>query len=314
MLAGRVFLPSFGHPPPSGDQLAVYLASRYRKLQPNAAPSFLLIVSPLHMESSVYCNTQDDPLEEGEDMKAPGERHDARYVSYLRVSTQRQGESGLGIEAQRAAIARHLNGGDWVLLQEFVEIESGRKTARPVLAEALATCRALRCSLIVAKLDRLSRDAGLLHTLVNGKVPIVFCDLPEIPAGAVGSFVLQMMAALAELEARRTGERTKAALQAAKARGVQLGRTGPENIAAMNAARIETANRDAERVRTFVQGCMAQGMSKLATVRELNEAGIPAPRGGVWHPVQLDRVLARLEKLAPPPKRRAGRPRNSARA
>src|ERR1041385_3538340 len=146
-----------------------------------------------------------------------------KFISYLRVSTDKQGRSGLGLEAQRAAVESFLNGGRWKLLAEYVETESGKRTDRPKLAKALAHAKAIGATVVFAKLDRLSRNVDLLRSLVASDVDLVFCDLPHVPAGAMGRFLLTQMASVAELEAGLISERTKAALAAAKARGVKLG-------------------------------------------------------------------------------------------
>src|SRR3954471_6836097 len=146
-----------------------------------------------------------------------------KFVSYLRVSTDKQGRSGLGVEAQREAVTRFLNGGDWTLTKEYVETESGRRSDRPKLAAALAHAKAIKAKLVFAKLDRLTRNVDLLRSLVASGVDLVFCDLPHVPPGAMGRFLLTQMASVAELEAGLISERTKAALAAAKRRGVKLG-------------------------------------------------------------------------------------------
>src|SRR5262245_15247117 len=146
-----------------------------------------------------------------------------KFVSYLRVSTDKQGRSGLGLEAQRAAVAAYLNGGRWMLVAEYVETESGKRADRPKLKAALGHARAIGATLVFAKLDRLTRNVDLLRDLVASEVDLVFCDLPSVPPGAMGRFLLTQMAAVAELEAGLISERTKAALAAAKARGVKLG-------------------------------------------------------------------------------------------
>jgi DNA invertase Pin-like site-specific DNA recombinase len=144
------------------------------------------------------------------------------FVAYYRVSTARQGASGLGLEAQKAAVARYLNGGNWSIKAEFIEVESGRKSNRPELERALATARLHRIPLIVANVSRLTHSSSFLHRLLDAGVEVRFCDLPEIE-GPTGRFLLQQMAAVAELEAGMIASRTKAALQAAKARGKKLG-------------------------------------------------------------------------------------------
>ena len=146
-----------------------------------------------------------------------------KYLSYLRVSTDKQGKSGLGLEAQRTAVEAYLNGGRWTLEAEYVETESGKRADRPKLAAALAHAKAIGATVVFAKLDRLTRNVDLLRALVTSDVDLVFCDLPHVPAGAMGRFLLTQMASVAELEAGLISERTKVALAAAKARGVKLG-------------------------------------------------------------------------------------------
>src|SRR5215471_4879274 len=141
-----------------------------------------------------------------------------KWISYLRVSTSRQGETGLGIEAQRQAVASFLNGAQWILLKEFVEVESGAKTDRPKLNEALRACRLYGARLVIAKLDRLSRDAHFLLGLPKAGVNFVAADMPNANRLTVG-----IMAMVAEEERRMISQRTKDALAAAKKRGVELG-------------------------------------------------------------------------------------------
>src|SRR6195256_4290258 len=143
------------------------------------------------------------------------------FIAYYRVSTARQGASGLGLEAQRAAVASYLNGGEWHIQAEFTEVESGRRVDRPQLDRALAAARVHRAPLVVAKVDRLTRSVGFLSRLLEAGVEVRFADLPTIE-GPTGRFMLQQMAAVAELEAGLISTRTKAALAAAKARGKKL--------------------------------------------------------------------------------------------
>ena len=146
-------------------------------------------------------------------------RHHGKFVSYLRVSTKRQGESGLGLEAQRKAVSDFLNGGNWKLVEELVEVESGKHDHnRPALHKALEACKVYGATLVIAKLDRLSRDAHFLLGLQKAGVKFVAADMPEANEMVVG-----IMALVAQAERRMISERTKAALQAAKARGVKLG-------------------------------------------------------------------------------------------
>src|SRR5262245_8795599 len=156
--------------------------------------------------------------------------HYGTYVAYYRVSTDKQGQSGLGLEAQKAAVEQRLNGGRWQIVAEFIEVESGKRASRPQLDAAIATCKNRKARLIVAKLDRLSRNVFFLLKLIDAGVDVLFADLPDLN-GAMGKFVLITMANVAELEAGLVSERTKAALKAAKARGVKLGRYGAETLA-----------------------------------------------------------------------------------
>src|SRR5436305_606617 len=144
------------------------------------------------------------------------------FIAYYRVSTGRQGRSGLGIEAQRAAVATYLNGGDWRIIAEFTEVESGKRSDRPQLDHALAAARLHRVPLVVSKVDRLTRSVSFLSRLLDAGVDVRFADLPQIE-GATGRFLLQQMVAVAELEAGMISARTKAALAAAKRRGTKLG-------------------------------------------------------------------------------------------
>ena len=145
--------------------------------------------------------------------------HYGKYVSYLRVSTKRQGESGLGVEAQREAVTTYLNGGRWRLVEEFVEVESGKRDDnRPELEKAFAACRVYNAKLVIAKLDRLSRDAHFLLGLDKAGVEFVAVDMPHANRLTVG-----VVALVAEQEAVAISQRTKAALAAAKARGTQAG-------------------------------------------------------------------------------------------
>ena len=156
--------------------------------------------------------------------------HHGRFISYYRVSTDKQGKSGLGLDAQKAAVADRLNGGHWQIVGEFIEVKSGKRATRPQLDAAIAACKKQKAKLIVAKLDRLSRNVSFLLKLINSGVEVLFADLPELN-GAMGRFMLTTMASVAELEAGLISERTKAALKAAKVRGVKLGRHGAEVLA-----------------------------------------------------------------------------------
>ena len=217
------------------------------------------------------------------------------YIGYARVSTDKQGRSGLGLEAQEATIRRHLRDGDTLLLPVMVEVESGRKSDRPVLAAAIARCKLVGATLLVAKLDRLSRDRAFVGTVMASGVPVEFCDVPA-SKGAVGAFILGVMAEVAQLEAGQISERTKAALQAAKARGVSLGgyRGGPVPDAALaTRQRQEKADGFAALVAPIIAEQRAQGASLHAIAAELTRQGIRTPRGGAWTATAVRRAVAR---------------------
>ncbi|GJE40453.1 recombinase family protein [Methylobacterium persicinum] len=223
-----------------------------------------------------------------------------RFVSYLRVSTDRQGRSGLGLEAQRAAVTDYLNGGSWSLVAEFVEVESGRNADRPELASALALCRAHRAALVVAKVDRLARSQAFLSNLLAAGVDVRFCDLPQIE-GPTGRFLLQQMMSVAELEAGLISARTKAALAAAKARGKALGgfrgRAGTADDAAKaRAARGRNADAQAEALAPILARLDPTGAGSLrAVAAALIAEGVPTPSGrGTWTPTAVARLRARL--------------------
>jgi DNA invertase Pin-like site-specific DNA recombinase len=225
-----------------------------------------------------------------------------RFVSYLRVSTDGQGRSGLGIEAQRQAVAAHVAQASGEVVAEFQEVESGKRADRPQLAAALASCRTRRAVLIIAKLDRLARNARFLLSVVegSGEAGVVFCDLPTLPAGPIGKFMLTQMAAVAELEAGLIGQRTRAALAVAKARGVRLGNPSPtpataEMAAAARQARSYQVAARAEDVLAVVREVQAEGASSLRTIAaELHARGVLTPAGKAgWSPAQVQRLLKR---------------------
>lgn len=216
-----------------------------------------------------------------------------RFVSYLRVSTARQGASGLGLEAQRASVAAFLIGGTWELLDEFVEVESGGKANRPKLAEALARCRRTGAVLVIAKLDRLSRDLHFLTGLQKAGVRFVAADMPE-----ANDLVVHIMAAVAQAERKMISARTTAALAAAKARGVILGKPGnlrnqDEGRVAGRARRTDTAKAFHADILPIVTRLRGDGLTFADTAAELNRQGIQTPRGGAWSITQISRVLAR---------------------
>src|SRR6478609_10642945 len=193
---------------------------------------------------------------------------EGKFVSYLRVSTDKQGRSGLGLEAQREAVTRYLNGGNWKLVAEYVETESGKRSDRPKLAAALGHAKAIGATVVFAKLDRLTRNVDLLRTLVSSGVDLVFCDLPHVPPGAMGRFLLTQMASVAELEAGLTSERTKAALAAAKARGVKLG--NPNGARALRGKQV--GNKEA--VKAIRKKAAERAANLSGLVDELGSQGV----------------------------------------
>jgi DNA invertase Pin-like site-specific DNA recombinase len=223
-------------------------------------------------------------------------------IAYRRVSTARQGASGLGLEAQDAAIASYAQAATATLLRAYTEVETGKRADRPELARALADCKRSKAVLVIAKLDRLARNARFLLTLIESGVDVAFCDLPSLPPGAVGKFLLTQMAAVAELEAGLISERTKAALAAYKARGGLLGAarpgahrlTGGANAtAARRAGKVSAANAAAAYadLAPVIAGMRAEGLSLRRIAGRLNAEGHTTRRGKQWNAMQVRRVL-----------------------
>lgn len=232
------------------------------------------------------------------------------FIAYLRVSTDKQGRSGLGVEAQRDAVARYLASQRGKLLREFVETESGKRGDRPKLAAALSLSKLTGATVVFAKLDRLTRNVDLLRSLVASGVDLVFCDLPHVPTGAMGRFLLTQMASVAELEAGLISERTKAALAAAKARGVKLG--NPNGADALRGKQIGNdaavakiklrANERARDLLATVQEIRIQGHKSIKAISAaLNGRAILTPRGRRWHPTSVARLLRRLDTIEAKP-------------
>ena len=221
-----------------------------------------------------------------------------KFVAYYRVSTQKQGKSGLGLEAQRAAVMDHLNGGRWRLVAEVTEIETGKRADRPKLAEALKLCRIHGATLIIAKLDRLARNVAFISALMESGADFEAVDFPQ-----ANRLTIHIMAAVAEHEAKMISERTKVALAAAKARGTKLGgvhknhkpftrETGTLGPKAM-AARAKSRAAD---IAPIISELQTSGNTTLRAIAAgLNQRGIPTATGhGVWSAVQVRRVLERL--------------------
>lgn len=224
-----------------------------------------------------------------------------KHIAYYRVSTQAQGRSGLGLEAQRQTVRDYLGEGGTSLVAEYVECESGKLAERPQLELALKSCRVHGACLIVAKVDRLTRSVGFLHKIIASGVDIRFCDLPELQ-GPTGRFMLNQMAAVAELEAGLISQRTKSALKAAKARGKRLG--NPQNAtsegrakgcAKGRKARIDRLNTRRGDLLPIVQDIRSKGPATLEAIAQvLNEMGIPTVTGRPWKVMSVQRMLARL--------------------
>jgi DNA invertase Pin-like site-specific DNA recombinase len=220
---------------------------------------------------------------------------EGKWISYLRVSTKRQGKSGLGLDAQRHAVTEFLNGGSWMHVKEFVEIESGKKAARPQLEEALRACRAYGAKLLIAKLDRLSRNAHFLLGLQEAGVEFVAVDMPFANRLTVG-----VMALMAEEEGKQISKRTRDALAAAKRRGVKLGGdrgvipTARARKASAEALQARAAKRAADLAPIVkeLQDAGVKGLNGIAA--GLNEKGITTPRGRAWSATQVSRLLGLL--------------------
>jgi DNA invertase Pin-like site-specific DNA recombinase len=223
-----------------------------------------------------------------------------KFIAYYRVSTDGQGKSGLGLDAQKSAVEAYLNGGDWQLVDSRTEVESGRNPMRPKLAEALALCRAHRATLVVANVSRLTRSVAFLSKLLEADVEIRFADLPQVE-GATGRFLIQQMASVAELEAGMISKRTKDALRAAKDRGQKLGgfrgRAGTAgDLVKAREARTTAAEAHASSLRPIIARVDPAGAMSLRTLAEaLTAEGIPTPAGAsTWTAAQVARVKNRL--------------------
>ena len=216
-----------------------------------------------------------------------------QFIAYYRVSTQRQGASGLGLEAQRACVMAHLSEGTKTVIEEFVEIETGKGSnaleKRPQLRLALERCRKMGATLLIAKLDRLARNVHFVSGLIETGVDFVAADMPQ-----ANKVMIQMHAVMSEWERDQISERTRAALMAAKARGVVLGATGPQNLLHHTRQRQAAADEFASRLSGLVAGFRARGVTQRTMVAELNVAGVKAPAGGTWRLGQVQRLLSRL--------------------
>ncbi|TXK24827.1 recombinase family protein [Pontibacter qinzhouensis] len=216
-----------------------------------------------------------------------------QYIAYLRVSTQKQGQSGLGMEAQQHAVRNFLKPGDGIVT-EYVEVESGKKDNRVQLHAAIGHAKRVRGTLLIAKLDRLSRNAGFIFALRDSGVDFVCVDMPDANTLTIGIF-----AVLAQHERELISSRTKAALQAKKAQGAQLGK--PENLTPLARKKGELARREKaavnennRRAAAMIESHREKGMGWAAIARRLNESGHRASQGGGFQATQVQRIYRRL--------------------
>ena len=210
-----------------------------------------------------------------------------QYCSYLRVSTNKQGEFGLGIEAQREAVRRYVAQGGGVLLDEQVEVESGSVSDRPVLLRTIAECRRRKATLVVARLDRLSRSVAFLSSLMEARVDFVAVDAPF-----ANPLILHILSAVAEHERKMIAERTRAAMQAAKMRGVIFGANGRK----LADGHLAVAMSFAEGMRLLILELLEQGSCTLQAVADgLNRTGHRTREGKPWAPGTVSRIMRRLE-------------------
>jgi DNA invertase Pin-like site-specific DNA recombinase len=224
------------------------------------------------------------------------------HVAYYRVSTAKQGQSGLGLDAQRHAVADYLNGGRWTLLREFTEVESGKRDDnRPQLQAALAYAKATGSTLVVAKIDRLSRNVAFIATLMDSGVDFVAADMPM-----ANRLTVHVLAAVAEHEREAISQRTKVALQAAKQRGVRLGnphgaralRAAGRGNAAATAAIKRKADEHAADIVKIIDDLKTQGITGLGSIaKALNNDGILTARGKRWHKTTVANILRRVGEL-----------------
>ena len=206
-----------------------------------------------------------------------------QYVAYYRVSTKRQGQSGLGLEAQQALVAPYADS----ILHSFTEVESGKVDARPQLDAALAMCRETGASILIAKIDRLSRDAAFLLALRKAGVDIVAADMPN-----AGTLEFGVRAVVAQHEREEISKRTKDALAAAKARGVKLGCPNPRaGGLASGAARREKQQAVAKQAMPIISALRDAGASLRAIAGKLNDAGIPTALGGKWYAASVSNII-----------------------
>lgn len=209
------------------------------------------------------------------------------FVAYYRVSTNRQGKSGLGLEAQKESVRLYLKNQSGTLNSEFIEIESGKKDDRPKLKTAIAECRRRKATLIIAKLDRLARNVHFISGLMESKIDFIAVDNPH-----ANRLMIHLLAAFAEHEREQISQRTKAALAAAKERGVLLGKNG----FVLAESNRKEAGIFAAHLRATIVKLQQSGITSYRGIAEaLNGMGVHSRNGANWHPMMVSRVLKRLE-------------------
>lgn len=221
---------------------------------------------------------------------------DGKFVAYYRVSTKQQGDSGLGLEAQQSSVARWLNGGNHALVAEFKEIESGARNDRPMLDQALRLCKREKATLVIAKLDRLSRNLNFIATLMESRIEFVAVDMPE-----ASNLTIHIMAAMAEHEREMISERTSAALKAKMKQGWVPNAPSAAIRKKANQARTKKANDHALMVGKEIDQLKELGVTSFTALSAaLNRLGIKTVKGGQFHPASVMRLIERYDSLQQP--------------
>lgn len=218
-----------------------------------------------------------------------------KYIAYYRVSTQKQGQSGLGLEAQKTTVRKFINGND-NLIVEYIEVESGKNNHRPKLIEAIELCRKENAKLLIAKLDRLSRNVAFIYTLMDSKVEFACCDMPNANEVTIG-----IMAVLAQDERSRISQRTKSALAELKAKGVKLG--SPQNLTKeVREKGLETRksnaldNENNRKASALILSLRNSGQSFGSIAKTLNENGFRTRHGNTFTQMQVKRLYERSNR------------------
>ena len=216
-----------------------------------------------------------------------------KFIAYYRVSTEKQGKSGLGLEAQRESVLKHVEQERGTLIAEYSDVISGASETREQLDAALRRCEREKATLIISKLDRLARQLSFLAKFIESKIPLVVAELPH-----ANKMLLQMMAVFAEAERDMVSQRTKDALAAAKKRGVVLGNPKLAD-ARVNAAKAREQQADEFALQHYdnLRRMKANGHSLAKIAELLNDAGRRAPRGGRWYPTSVSNLISRAERL-----------------